>query len=98
MIFGNSGRRCVTAIDTPGGYRPSTINPPSLSLLIRMHPRVWGATSRRGQNDWRASCDAFGSRRRGILQGAKTDHRSIEMQHGRIGNENAPRKRHKLGH
>jgi hypothetical protein len=47
MIFGNSGRRCVTAIDTPGGYRPSTINPPSLSLLIRMHPRVWGATSRR---------------------------------------------------
>jgi len=44
-----------------------------------------------GQNDWRASCDALGSRRRGIFQGAKTDHWSIEMKHGRIGNESALR-------
>jgi hypothetical protein len=33
----------------------------------------------------------LGSRRRGVFHSAKTDHRSIEMRHGRIGNESALR-------
>jgi hypothetical protein len=45
----------------------------------------------RGCPDWRASCDALGSGRRGIFLRAKTDHWSTEMKHDRIGNESALR-------
>ena len=44
-----------------------------------------------GQPDWRASCDAVDSGRRGIILRAKTDHWSMDMKHGRIGDESALR-------